>query len=104
MKAGDLVTLSAYSRKLVFISGHLARRHYKRTGNIERGCAQHSEDCPSRLIGLVTKVLYGTEDERPWVQTDRYRVAWVDKEDAPPGRDHYENYFHRRDLKMVSKA
>jgi len=101
MKAGDLVTLSAYSRKLVYVSSYLTRRHYQRTGSVLA-----AEKYPEKpLIGLVTKVsLAGDDPDRPWIRVDRFRVAWIDKDDAPPGRDHYENHFLRRDLKMVSKA
>ena len=99
MKAGDLVTLSAYSRKLVYVSSYLARRHYQRHG------ASFDVEVNKPLIGLITKVHRAGDDPgRPWIRHDRYKVAWVDKDDAPPGRDHYESHFLRRDLKMVSKA
>jgi len=89
MKAGDLVTLSAYGNNL----GAL----YKWS----RDCrAYNYKKAP--MVGLVVKVAFA-----PYYPGDqqRYVVRWID-ENPPHGRNgHYgADYFNRKDLKFVKRV
>jgi len=89
MKAGDLVTLSAYGNNL----GAL----YKWS----RACrAYNYKKAP--MVGLVVKVAFA-----PYYPGDqqRYVVRWID-ENPPHGRNgHYgADYFNRKDLKFVKRV
>ena len=85
MKAGDLVTLSAYATNL---------------GGLYRWSPLYRKRCQDQLpmVGLIIKV----DGERwPW-DPKRFTVRWIDK--APPdGRDgrYGSAYFLRKDLKFV---
>jgi len=92
MKAGDLVTLSAYGSRLVHVSRHMTSRKW----------GEHAgEDKP--LIGLVTKVTPPV-DHRPWDKQDKYKISWIGESNPLDGREAYLSYFNRKDLKMVSKS
>jgi len=88
MKAGDLVTLSAYGDNL----GAL----YKWSSRCR---AYNYKKAP--MVGLVVKVAlapYSTDEKR-------YVVQWID-ENPPHGRNgHYgADYFNRKDLKFVRRV
>ena len=92
MKAGDLVTLSAYGQRLTHIARHMTSRKWGQLGGEDR-----------LLIGLVTKVTPPV-DHRPWDKQDKYTVAWIGESCHLDGREAYVKYFNRKDLKMVSKS
>ena len=86
MKAGDLVTLSAYGNSL----GGLHRwsdyfREYSKKG---------------QLVGLVIKAA-----KRSWSRGWEYEVRWMEA-DGPKGRDGRwgGTHFIRKDLKFVSRG
>ena len=92
MKVGDLITLSAYGKRLSHVARHMTSRKW----------GQHNgEDRP--IIGLVTKVTPPVE-HRPWDKQNKYSISWIGEEDPLKGREHYISYFNRKELKMVSKA
>ncbi len=92
MKMGDLVTLSAYGARLVYVSRCLSRRRMK------------NDETPERpLVGLVTSVKM-PEQARPWETQNQYKIQWIGEENPIKGREDYTRYFNRKDLKMVSKA
>ena len=92
MKVGDLITLSAYGKRLSHVARHMTSRKW----------GQHNgEDRP--IIGLVTKVTPPVE-HRPWDKQNKYSISWIGEKDPLKGREHYISYFNRKDLKMVSKA
>ena len=81
MKTGDLVTLSSYGIRLEH-----ARDFY-------------SSWSRNKMLGMITGIAPSqySYDGRPLI-----KVRWMTR--GPAGRSHYENYFHRSDLKFVSKA
>ena len=86
MKAGDLVTLSAYGNSL----GGLHRwsdylREYNKKG---------------QLVGLVIKAAKSS-----WSPKWMYEVRWMEA-DGPKGRDgqYGGTHFNRTDLKFVSRG
>lgn len=93
MKVGDLVSLSSYGKRLSYISGHL-RDHGKTHSGVTGGYASPP------LIGLLIRIEDNTE-VYSWTKP-KYKVDWIG--DGPPGRECYTTYFHRTDLKMVSKS
>jgi hypothetical protein len=81
MKTGDLVTLSSYGIRL----SH-ARDFY-------------SSWSRNKMLGIITGIAPSqyNYDGRPLI-----KVRWMTR--GPEGRSYYEKYFHRSDLKFVSKA
>ena len=89
MKVGDLVTLSSYGRRMRHASRCMMTRQYRNNNT-------------NPLIGLLISV---QESTYSWQTQSEYVVAWVDSCDAAPkGRDSYQKYFHRKDLKLVKRA
>jgi len=80
MKTGDLVTLSSYGIRLEY-----ARDFY----------SSWSRD---KMLGMIT----GTAVSNSAAYRRIIKVRWLTK--GPTGRSYHENYFHRSDLKFVSKA
>ena len=99
MKAGDLVTISAYGRRLVSLSGEITRRNsaLKKTLNPQSPQTVPDEQLPP-LIGIVTKIWKGSYQ---WSRL-QYSVCWAGE--GIPGRSRWEKSFTRKDLKMVSKS
>ena len=87
MKVGDLITLSAYGGRLAFIASVMRRSKWQAGKK-------------AQIIGLVVNRL---EDGYLWHQPARFSINWIGEEGIP-GRDHYNKFFHRKDLKMVSRA
>ncbi len=87
MKAGDLVTLSAYGENL----GALARWAVR--------YRQYHKKPP--LVGLVIKV---SPSRWAW-EGAQYEVRWMEP-DGPKGRDGQwgSPHFNRKDLKFVSRG
>ncbi len=92
MKTGDLVTLSAYGKRLTHVARHMTSRKWG---------VHNGEDKP--LIGLVTQVM-PPHEYRPWETQNKYTIAWIGENDHLDGREAYTKYFNRKDLKMVSKS
>jgi len=86
MKAGDLVTLSAYANKLDAL--HPWSEYYRQV--IKKPA----------LVGLVIKAAKSS-----WSPKWRYEVRWMEP-DGPKGRDGQYGGFHfeRKDLKFVSRG
>ena len=99
MKTGDLVTISAYGRRLVSLREVLSRRTYKlkQAMNPQNPHLVTDESLPP-LVGIVTKI---GEGRYSW-NSQQYTVSWAGE--GIPGRSRYEKSFTRKDLKMVSKA
>jgi len=56
------------------------------------------------LIGLLV-IAEEPNADRHWEKEMKYSVAWVDGYAGnPTGRDAWNKYFYRKDLKMVKKA
>ena len=87
MKAGDLVTLSAYGDKLLALTRWSSR--YR----------QHQNKAP--LVGLVIKV---SPSVWTW-EGMQYEVRWMEPH-GPKGRDgNYGGHtFIRKDLKFISRG
>ena len=81
MKTGDLVTLSSYGIRL----SH-ARDFYS---------SWSREKMLGMIMGIAPSNLH--YDGR-----DLIKVRWMTR--GPEGRSYYEKFFHRSDLKFVSKA
>ena len=81
MKTGDLVTLSSYGIRL----SHM-RDFYS---------SWSREKMLGMIMGIAPSNLH--YDGR-----DLIKVRWMTR--GPEGRSYYEKYFHRSDLKFVSKA
>ena len=92
MKTGDLVTLSAYGRRLVHVSSYMNSRKWSK---------HDGKDKP--MYGLVTMVIPPREDRR-WEKHHKFSVSWLGESDELSGRESYAKYFNRKDLKMVSKS
>ena len=86
MKAGDLVTLSAYANKLDAL--HQWSEYYRQV--IKKPA----------LVGLVIKAAKSS-----WSPKWMYEVRWMDN-DGPKGRDgrYGGTHFNRKDLKFVSRG
>jgi len=86
MKAGDLVTLSAYANKLDAL--HQWSEYYRQV--IKKPA----------LVGLVIKAAKSS-----WSPKWMYEVRWMDN-DGPKGRDgrYGGTHFNRTDLKFVSRG
>jgi hypothetical protein len=86
MKAGDLVTLSAYANKLDAL--HQWSEYYRQV--IKK----------TALVGLVIKA-----GPSRWGNRWMYEVRWMD-DDGPKGRDgrYGGTHFNRKDLKFVSRG
>ena len=99
MKAGDLVTISAYGRGLVSLTDVINRRNHdlKVALNPQHPYTVPDERLPP-LIGIVTKICKGSYQ---WSKP-QYTVCWTGS--GIPGRSRWEKSFTRKDLKMVSKA
>ena len=80
MKTGDLVTLSSYGIRLEH-----ARDFY-------------SSWSRNKMLGMITGIAESNYADRRRI----IKVRWLTG--GPEGRSYYENYFHRSDLKFVSKA
>ena len=91
MKAGDLVTVSAYGSRLAYVGSCLRRRQKSHSGE------------PRPIIGLVIKVTPPAE-HRPWEKQSKYKISWIGEADPMIGREAYVKHFNRKDLKMVSKS
>jgi hypothetical protein len=89
MKAGDLVTLSAYASRLDSLY---------RWSPYSRACSKKPP-----IVGLVIKVL--PPMHRWKSDSGQYEVRWMEA-DAPKGRDGRWGYtpFNRKDLKFVSRG
>ena len=86
MKAGDLVTLSAYGNSL---------------GGLHQWSEFYREVIKKPpLVGLVIKATKST-----WTPTLMYEVRWMEA-DGPKGRDgqYGGTHFTRKDLKFVSRG
>ena len=86
MKAGDLVTLSAYGNSL---------------GGLHQWSAYYRQVIKKPpLVGLVIKATKSS-----WTPTLMYEVRWMD-DDGPKGRDGRwgGTHFNRKDLKFVSRG
>ena len=86
MKAGDLVTLSAYANNF---------------GGLHRGCdyfRAYNKKPP--IVGLVIKA-----SPPRWGNQWLYEVRWMEA-DGPKGRDGQwgNTHFNRKDLKFVSRG
>ena len=99
MKAGDLVTISAYGRRLKSLSEVLNRRNMKLKHEID---SQNPWGVPDEalppLVGIVTKI----EEGRYQWNSYQYTVSWAGE--GIPGRNRWQKTFIRKDLKLVSKA
>ena len=86
MKAGDLVTLSAYANKLDAL--HQWSEYYRQV--IKKPA----------LVGLVLKAAKSS-----WSPKWMYEVRWMEP-DGPKGRDgrYGGTHFNRTDLKFVSRG
>ena len=86
MKAGDLVTLSAYANKLDAL--HQWSEYYRQV--IKKPA----------LVGLVIKAAKSS-----WSPKWMYEVRWMEA-DGPKGRDGRwgGTHFNRKDLKFVSRG
>ena len=94
MKTGDLVTLSAYGRNLAYCKRMLNARKW----------AHQDDGVEKPLVGLLTKIAAPPEN-RPWLTQDSYHIVWIGEGTrAPKGREGYDKYFYRKDLKLVSRA
>jgi len=91
MKVGDLVTLSAYGKRLSYIRDRIRDR-------------QRRAEMQDPLVGLVTRQ-EGPAENKPWETQAKYWIIWTDNcEYTPDGREYWTKYFHRKDLKMLSRA
>ena len=99
MKTGDLVTISAYGRRLVSLSDEITRRNcaLKKTLNPQNPQTVPDEQLPA-LIGIVTKIWKGSYQR----SSLHYSVCWAGE--GIPGRSRWDRSFTRKDLKMVSKS
>jgi len=82
IKKGDLVTLSSRCLNMVYPSNWSHRR--------------------KRLVGLITKI----GEHRVWRDysyrpVKQYTISWISS--GPHGRQRYDRYFYREDLKYVKK-
>ena len=86
MKAGDLVTLSAYGNKLGPL--HQWSEYYRQVMK------------KPTLVGLVIKA-----SPPCWGNQWQYEVRWMEP-DGPKGRDGQwgSTHFNRKDLKFVSRG
>ena len=86
MKAGDLVTLSAYANKLDAL--HQWSEYYRQV--IKKPA----------MVGLVIKAAKSS-----WSPKWMYEVRWMEA-DGPKGRDGRwgGTHFNRKDLKFVSRG
>jgi hypothetical protein len=87
MKAGDLVTLSAYANRLDSL--------YKWS---ERARQRSMHAAP--MVGLIVRA-----SPSPWRKELLYEVRWMEA-DGPRGRDgqYGSVHFNRKDLKFVSRS
>jgi len=86
MKAGDLVTLSAYANGL---------------DSLYRWCGQRrARMSKTPIVGLVIKA-----SPPRWGNQWQYEVRWMEP-DGPKGRDGRwgSTHFNRKDLKFVSRG
>ena len=94
MKAGDLVTLSAYAKQTVDLNRWALGRWIK-----------------NPLVGIVVKIeAMGDRKYHSQNQNMRYHINWMHA-DAPASRwgsygygARSNPYFYRKDLKFVSKS
>ena len=92
MKTGDLVTLSAYGRRLTHVCSYMNARKWQRHEGVDRP-----------MYGLVTRVT-APDADRPWERHHKFKVSWMGERDELSGREVYSKHFNRKDLKMVSKS
>ncbi len=99
MKAGDLVTISAYGKRLVSLTDQMrSRNHALRHAISPDAPYDVSDDELPPLVGIVTKI---TEGRHQWSKA-QYSVKFAGT--GIPGRSRWEKTFTRKDLKIVSKA
>lgn len=99
MKAGDLVTISAYGKRLRSLNDQLQQRTSKirQRLNPDNPWSVKEEQMP-RLIGIVTKI---APPRYSW-EKDQYCVSWAGE--GPPGRSKWQKSFKRSDLKLVNRS
>ena len=99
MKTGDLVTISAYGKRLVSLSDQMRSRNnaLRHAINPDDPYNVPDDELPP-LVGIVIKIWKGGYQ---WSKL-QYSVSWAGE--GIPGRSRWEKSFTRKDLKMVSKA
>lgn len=83
--------LSAYGKRLQHVRDSIRDR--------QRRAQVHTP-----LIGLVVEQ-EAPDTVRPWDTQMKYRVTWIDDcKHNPKGREYWAHHFHRKDLKLLSRA